>query len=404
MKILITNTGPWGTGSFTVARAIMEELVDLGHEVKVFFPDMGLPCQDLEYYHSKRDVYEIWQFPIQEGRIRLDTFPLIIPDPHPRNPKGRTFLQLKDLEYKLYLDDFERKIQKLIEDFQPDIIECQHIWAFDHIIKKLNYPYICVAHHSDQLGFRYDKRMRPTAIESAKNAEYIFSISNFVKKEVISLYGVKEKKVIVLPNGYDKKVFKVFKSDRKKVLKDLGLRIPDDAIIMTFAGKISRTKGIDILLQANRLIDPNKKIHFIIFGSGDIENVVSKEEKELCCFDRVHFLGHQPAKILAKVHNIAKICVMPSRSEGFGIACLESMACGLPVIVTKIGGVDEYAIGKVINSGSFEELAESIVEMVNLSDHEYKMLSNKALRAANRFSWKTITAKRVTYYKELLRK
>ena len=402
MKILITNTGPWGTGSFTVAKAITEEFLKLGHQVKLFFPDAKVPCSESDHYYNNPDTYEIWQFPLKHKDFSLDSFPLIIPDPHPRNAKGKTLLELSKKESDFYFQEFEKKITKVLEDFQPDIIECQHIWAFDQIIKKFNYPFICVAHHSDQLGFKYHKTIRPKVIESAKQAQFIFAISDYVKKEVVSLYNVPDDKVIVIKNGFDKEVFYPKKLNREKVLQDLQLSIPPDATIVSFAGKISLTKGIDLLLKANKLISKDKNIHFLVLGAGDIDDLLSEEEKKECCFKHMHFLGHRSAKTLAEIHNICDYSVLPSRSEGFGIACLESMACGLPVIATKIGGLEELAVGKIIPSESSQKLAEAVIEFSIMPKEELKKLSEKALSKAKEYSWKRIAKQRLNYYKKVL--
>jgi len=74
MRILITNTGPWGTGSFNVVSAIVRELTNIGHEVKVVFPDADIDSADKQYYLDHPDIYEIWQFPRQQGDIKLTTF------------------------------------------------------------------------------------------------------------------------------------------------------------------------------------------------------------------------------------------------------------------------------------------------------------------------------------------
>ena len=194
MKILLTNTGPWGTGSFTVARALLEEFIDLGHEVKLFFPDSQEPSDDLDYYYSHPEIYEIWQLPIEKGDLRLDSFPLMIPDPHPRNPIGTTYSELTDEELHFYLESFQERITPVLESFQPDVIECQHIWAYDAVIHKLGYPFIATTHHSDQMGFLYDPRMQPIATRSAHEAKFIFALSEPNKAEVLELYGVEEEK------------------------------------------------------------------------------------------------------------------------------------------------------------------------------------------------------------------
>lgn len=402
MKILITNTGPWGTGSFTVARALTEEYIKMGHQVKVFFPDAGLPSEELDYYYSNQDVWEIWKFPIEHNGTTLDSFPLIIPDPHPRNNVGTTFLELSDDQLNLYLSEFEREITQLIDTFQPDAIECQHIWAFDHVIEKLGYTYFCVAHHSDQLGFLYDQRMQPIAKQSAKQARKIFAISKRVHNEVVDLYGVTPEKVVITNNGYDRSVFRPFQIDREKLLEEFELDIPHDATIVTFAGKISKTKGIDTLLEANHLLQVKHNIHFLILGAGKLESVLDPAHLNRYCFDRVHFLGHQKAQTLAKLHNLADFCTMPSRSEGFGIACLEAMGCGLPVVVTRAGGPEEYAVGEIIEPEDPHALADALLKMSQLSNQEYEALQAQALEAAHKFSWETIARDRINHYKEAM--
>ena len=403
MKILITNTGPWGTGSFTVAEAITKEFLKMGHEVKLFFPDSEFPSKDLNHYYDRREIFEIWKLPLERNGVRLDSFPLIIPDPHPRNPQGTTCLELSKKQLDLYFDEFERRIVKVIDEFKPDIIECQHIWVFDCVLKKLGYSYITVAHHSDQMGFKYDPRMRPLVTDAAASAEYIFAISKMVKDEVVSLYGVDESKVVIFDNGYDKECFYPFHVEKKQLFKELELDIPDDAYLVSFAGKISLTKGIDTLLQANKILE-KENIHFFVMGSGKLEKALKNIPKSSYSMKNVHLLDHCLPTTVAQIHNISDITAMPSRTEGFGISCLEAMGCGLPSIVTRSGGPENYAVGKVINKENPKELAEAILALKALPQKEYLELSKQALNTALRFSWTSIAEKRLKYYQKMIEK
>lgn len=396
MKILLTSTGSWGTGSFTVINALIAEFSAMGHQVQVLMPDDGTPSAESEYYYQNSDIYKIWKFPIEKNGIKLDNFPLMIPDPNPRNESGVTFKDLSFEQFNLYQSEFKTQIKKVIDEFQPDIIECQHIWLMAHVIHELGVPYCVTAHHSDQMGYEYDARMQPFAQSAAIYAKYVFTISEYVHKEVLELYDVPADKVILLPNGYDKKVFCEKPVNRAKFLAELGVNIPDDADIVTFAGKLSRTKGIDTILAANCLLN-NPKIHLLMFGAGDIQAIVDdcKHEHAL---ERLHFVGHQPPKIVAQAHNIAKISIMPSRSEGFGMAGLEAMGCGLPLIATENTGAESFAVGKIIASENPEQLANGIVELLNLSDTEYQSLAAKALETAQKYSWDAVAKKRIDYY------
>ena len=84
MKILMTVTGPWGTGSFVALETIIKRLHAQGHQVKVFFPDTGHASPDYDYYYGKPELFHIWRFPIERNGVSIPTFPLMITDPHPR--------------------------------------------------------------------------------------------------------------------------------------------------------------------------------------------------------------------------------------------------------------------------------------------------------------------------------
>jgi len=196
-----------------------------------------------------------------------------------------------------------------------------------------------------------------------------------------------------MPNGYDKLVFNRQDVDRAKFLQELEVDIPANADIVNFAGKLSYTKGVDIILAANRILN-NPNIHFLMFGTGNIEDVIKNKYP----LDHLHFVGHQPPEILAQAHNISKLSIMPSRTEGFGLAGLEAMGCGLPIIVTQNTEPANFAIGEIIDQENPKQLAKAIVKILNLPKNQYDNLSIKAEMAAQRFSCETIAKTRLRYY------
>jgi glycosyltransferase involved in cell wall biosynthesis len=402
MRILLTNTGPWGTGSFTVAKALLDEYLEMGHDVKLFFPDSKEPSRDLDYYYSHPELYEIWQLPIQNNGIRLDSFPLMIPDPHPRNPVGKTHKELTDCELDYYFEAFKDRITPVLDEFKPDIIECQHIWAYDHIINALGYPYIATAHHSDQMGFKYDPRMRPIAKHSAQGARFIFALSEENKQEIMNLYEVDSEKIKIFDNGYDRKVFHPFPINKGELFEEFNVDIPSDVFIVSFAGKLSKTKGIDTILMANKLLPESANIHFLILGAGDLKEGLENVDLNEISEHHVHYIGHRTPQNVARFHNAADITIMPSRTEGFGISCLEAMGCGLPAIVTRSGGPEHFAVGEIIEKENPQMLADAILKLKNLPQDEYKILSKKALEKAHLYSWHTIAKKRLNYYEQAL--
>lgn len=399
MKILFTITGPWGTGAATVVDGVIQELQNLGHRIKVVFPDLGLPSPDKEKYYGNPELYHIIQFPVEYRGVDFPTFPLIVPDPNPRNLKTAwTFKDMTETEFQSYIDFLKFRLQEVIQEFQPDVIETEHVWLMGYVLNKLRYTYIVGAHNSDQMGFRYDSRMRPYATTCAQNAAYIFSISDAVKIDCLKLYGVPDKKVIVIPNCYDNKIFRPRQLSKAKIFQNHGIDADVSLPVVTFGGKMSKTKGVDVLLEANAILQKRRPYTLLLFGSGDLEDVLgrdpTREEKQ-----NAHLIGHVTQDVLAQFHNIAEFSVLPSRNEGFAVAALEAMGCGLPVVATDIPSLKDFIVGKTVPVEDPAALAEAMESMLNLPADEKKSLREKIHKKALGFSWKKNTEMRLNYYK-----
>ena len=399
MKILFTITGPWGTGAATVVDGVIQELQNLGHRIKVVFPDLGLPSPDKEKYYGNPELYHIIQFPVEYRGVDFPTFPLIVPDPNPRNLKTAwTFKDMTETEFQSYIDFLKFRLQEVIQEFQPDVIETEHVWLMGYVLNKLRYTYIVGAHNSDQMGFRYDSRMRPYATTCAQNAAYIFSISDAVKIDCLKLYGVPDKKVIVIPNCYDSKIFRPRQLSKAKIFQNHGIDADVSLPVVTFGGKMSKTKGVDVLLEANAILQKRRPYTLLLFGSGDLEDVLgrdpTREEKQ-----NAHLIGHVTQDVLAQFHNIAEFSVLPSRNEGFAVAALEAMGCGLPVVATDIPSLKDFIVGKTVPVEDPAALAEAMESMLNLPADEKKSLREKIHKKALGFSWKKNTEMRLNYYK-----
>lgn len=402
MNILFTMTGPWGTGAATVVDGVVQELLALGHRVKVVFPDLGLPSPDADKYYGNPELYHIIQFPVAFQGVDFPTFPLIVPDPNPRNLKDAwTFKDMPEREFITYIDFLKFRLHKIIQEFRPDVIETEHVWLMGYVLNELGYTYIVGAHNSDQMGYRYDSRMRPYAVSCAQNAAYIFSISEAVKTDCLDLYGVPEKKVIVIPNGFDNEIFRPRRLSKGKIFADHGLDADVSLPVVTFAGKMSKTKGVDVLLEANAKLQKRLAYTLLLFGSGDIKDVLDRpptREEKLGAY----FIGHVTQDVLAEFHNIADFSVLPSRNEGFAVAALEAMGCGLPVVATDIPALKNLIVGKTAPVKNPGALAEAMESMLNLSSEEKKSLKEKSYKKALGYSWKRNVEIRLNYYKTVI--
>lgn len=402
MKILFTITGPWGTGAATVVDGVANELQHMGHTVKVVFPDLGLPSPDADKYYGNPELYHIIEFPVEYRGMTFPTFPLIVPDPNPRNIKTAwTFKDMTETEFQKYVDFLKFRLRHVIRDFQPDVIETEHVWLMGFVLNELGYSYFAGAHNSDQMGFRYDSRMRPYATSCAQNAAYIFAISDAVKTDCIELYGVPDEKVIIILNGFNNDIFRPHRLSREKIFADHGLDADNSLPVVTFGGKMSRTKGVDVLLEANAILQKRRPYTLLLFGSGDLEDVLGRtpmaDEMQ-----NAHLIGHVTQDVLADFHNIAEFSVLPSRDEGFAVAALEAMGCGLPVIATDIPSLKDLIVGKTVPIEDPPALANAMESMLGLSEEEKKKLSENSLNKALRYSWEKNAELRLNYYKAII--
>ena len=183
------------------------------------------------------------------------------------------------------------------------------------------------------------------AEKSARQSQRIIVISDAQEKQFNYLFPGNEKKVRLLENGYDAKVFHQDKDvKREEIIPELiGEENSDYDNLVLFVGKFADFKGIDALLDAAKMYETrasaeNKKIETIIVGSGALEDKLKEQAKELG-LKHTHFVGRKNHSEICKLQNLADVSLIPSRNEPFGLVVIEGTSCGHPVIATNSGGI-----------------------------------------------------------------
>ncbi|AFZ55917.1 glycosyltransferase family 4 protein [Anabaena cylindrica FACHB-243] len=153
-------------------------------------------------------------------------------------------------------------------------------------------------------------------------------------------YQVSWDKIHIIPGGVDIHHFQNNLS-RQQARKQLSW--PNNNPILFTSRRLVHRMGIDKLLQAVAAIKPKiPDIWLAIAGRGHIQTLLQKQAQELGLENNVKFLGFLPDEQLPIAYQAADLTVMPSQSfEGFGLAILESLACGTPVVCTPVGGMPE---------------------------------------------------------------
>jgi len=392
MKVLMPNHFPLqGSGSGIYTLNVANELVKAGHEVMVIVPDhqpvtdSQFPTKTILFSDEKNNSAEVpFNFPCFTT--------------HPRSAK--TFYELTDEEIQQYIDAWRRHIDEAIKSFQPDVIHAHHVWITPYVAQETGLPYVISCHGTDLMGFEKGPNYRSIALKGAQSAHAIIAISNQVQNDAINAYQLPKEKIPLIGNGFGTDYFKLIEDATKaRVLEEQGLPITDKPLV-SFVGKFTDFKGIDVLLKAAAIYE--KKLpgtRTVIVGHGGLWDEMQALKKELN-LQNVHFLGHKSQDVLARIYNAADVSIVPSRIEPFGLVAVEALACGTPVVATNAGGLPDFIndkVGALVPVGDEKGLADAIIsELANNTKQTKGVYANQY--AYESYTWEKQVAKMVKLY------
>lgn len=189
-------------------------------------------------------------------------------------------------------------------------------------------------------------------------ADRVIAVSKRTKKTIVERYGVPDEKVHVVHNGIDETT-----APAPSGMKRLASLKRSGYSLVLFMGRLTLQKGPDYFLRAAaKVLLVRPKTLFIIAGSGDLERKLIEEAAALGVSDRVLFPGFLRGTEQAEAYEAADLFVMPSVSEPFGLAALEAMRAGTPVIISKQSGVSEVVESALqVDFWDVEKMATLIV-------------------------------------------
>ncbi|OFX23104.1 MAG: 4-alpha-glucanotransferase [Bacteroidetes bacterium GWA2_31_9b] len=163
-------------------------------------------------------------------------------------------------------------------------------------------------------------------------ADRIICVSNYTRNIIITRYGIDESKVFTVHNAVD------FTNDFSN--NHWHKSVPEK--VVTFLGRVTFQKGPDYFVEAaNRVLQKETNVRFVMAGSGDMLNRMIRRVAELRISEKFHFTGFLKGDDVDRMFMQSDLYVMPSVSEPFGISPLEAMRANVPVIISKQSGVSE---------------------------------------------------------------
>jgi D-inositol-3-phosphate glycosyltransferase len=174
-------------------------------------------------------------------------------------------------------------------------------------------------------------------------------------------------------------------------------------------GRIVPLKGIDNLLKAMAYLERKRRIKLVVIGGDEHSQAEMQRLESLSQSLKIHesviFLGLVKQEMLPFFYSAADLCVVPSYYESFGLVVLESLACGTPVVATKVGGAESVIrhgeTGYVVIDNDPYRLADKIALFLSTSNGNTAFVDS--VRASvTKYSWSNITETIIEEYQSVL--
>ena len=372
MKIGITCYPTYG-GSGVMATELGKDLALRGHEVH--FISYALPFR-LNHYVENIFFHE----------VETSSYPLF--------------------EFPLYSLALASKMAEVAEFENLDLLHVHY--AIPHATSaylakqmlngKRDLKIITTLHGTDITLVGLEPSFLPLVKFSIEQSDGVTAVSRFLKEKTITNYSC-DKDIKVIPNFVDTDLYKPkINGEFKKHIAEENEKL------------LVHTSNFRVVKRVADTIKIFEKIHdkipskLILVGDGPDRSECERLCRQIGLDDKVKFLGKQDG--LVEILTSSDIFLIPSQSESFGLAALEAMACGLPVISSSVGGLPELIrhneTGFIAEIGDIDRMAKYTLELLS-NERKYKMFSDNARsRAVDVFDKSHVVPMYENYYKTIL--
>jgi len=220
-------------------------------------------------------------------------------------------------------------------------------------------------------------------------------------RQALAGEGIAGEKIVVIHNGVDERCMEVA---APRAQLRAGLALPGDAKVICSVARLSREKRHgDLLLAFSRVRQEMPGVRLIIAGGGEMKEALQNQVRGLGLDDSVKMLGER--KDIPELLHLSDLFVLASGREGTPLSVLEAMACGLPVIASRVGGVGELLgedAGVLFAAGDVEQLAAAMLGCLRDDQGSRQMGENGRRRMLAMFSAKKMVQRLETVYEECL--
>ncbi len=373
MKIGITCYPTYG-GSGVVATELGLKLADLGHEVH--FVSYAQPIR-LGHFRERVFFHE----------VEMEDYPLFDHAPY-------------SLALAVAIHDTALREGLDLIHVHYAIPHATSAWvAREMLASQRELPVVTTLHGTDITLVGLHPSFHGITRFSILRSQGLTAVSEFLRDETVRDFAVPADRIRVIPNFIDTSIWHPGKEPCHR-----STLAPGGEKIVMHVSNFRPVKRVDSVVEIFARMLGKVDARLIMVGDGpDRPRAVSRAE-ELGVRDRVLFLGKHGS--MDELLSCADLFLLPSSNESFGLAALEAMACGAPVVASRVGGlpevVDHGVSGYLLPPDSLDEMAEAGCELL-LDDEARKAMSEAAWRiSAERFSADSVVPRYEALYREIL--
>jgi D-inositol-3-phosphate glycosyltransferase len=280
--------------------------------------------------------------------------------------------------------------------------------AVGHRLKhELELPLVTTFHTLDrvkaEVGLGDDVPLRPRVeAEVVRCADLVVASTFEERDQLVRHYGADPDRIEIIAPGVDHRVFSP--GDRAGARRHLALPPGPTAL---FVGRIQPLKGADLAVRALAELETRQANLVIVGGPSGPDGIgelvaLHALVAELGLQARVHFVAPQPHEQLADYYRAADVCVVPSRTESFGLVALEAAACGTPVVAANVGGlrllVEHGTTGYLVDERAPAVYAAMIDRVLRDGS---EVMGDHAVARSARYRWSIAAARLRRHYSDL---
>ena len=314
----------------------------------------------------------------------------------PRIKFGRFFISLSPIWDRLFLS---RGLNRMIMGFKPDLIE-SYDWSGPLFFKPKGKLLVRLHGANSAYQFFEKKRLsRQLAFFEKRNiefADHLVSVSKHIGEVTMEALSMNGNQFQVIPNSYDEKLFR----PDPTVTKDFNE--------LLFVGRVHPRKGIFEIMRILRLLlqdRPDLRLKMV----GEVSEKIKTQLLEILGNENhrnVSFTGKVPHDMLPKHYQTAGLVLIPSRAEAFGLTAIEAMACGAPLVMTKLGSgpelVSEGENGWLMDIHNPEGSADKICTLLDHPGNLQSVGEKAAEYAKSKYSSERVVSFNKNYFKEIV--